>query len=556
MTCATVGLPATSPAAAARDDELAGRIGMRRSRSEPLLLSSLKVSQSTPPPRLRTSQSIGAFRFGIAGSILPSSIRSLIFETEEVAGEAMAFVEENTSNKGANWVQMICEVRSRWRDQQAKEEDDEKEDAKWEDCQCGVSYESEEEVEKEKAEWDREAFGRLLNRSSWGETKLFSQLAFLCNRAYVIPDIKAEELSHYGLRLVTSSLEKKQMAAIKVKLEEKSNYSLTGLAWPKREPEVPIRSARSSSMAYELAASAASYIHRRAKGLLSPKPEPAVLLEDNQIEDVAAHQGEGRTYKSKMATYVAASSVTAVVAGVEKAKVDAARDLQSLHSSPCEWFLCEEPSTYTRCFVIQGSDSLASWQANLFFEPTEFEETAALVHRGIYEAAKGIYEQALPEINAHIAAHGDRARFRFTGHSLGGSLSVLISLMLLARNAVSRSALHPVVTFGSPAVLCGGHRALRALHLDETFIRAVMMHRDIVPRAFSCNYPGHVAHFLKRISSSFRSTPASTRTSCSTLRWEPNTFSSPTRGTRRRTRYFRPAPPCTLWVTEAPSGHF
>lgn len=130
-----------------------------------------------------------------------------------------------------------------------------------------------------------------------------------------------------------------------------------------------------------------------------------------------------------------------------------------------------------------------------------------LVHRGIYEAAKGIYEQFMPTIMDHLNRHGDRAKLQFTGHSLGGSLSLLVNLMLLTREVVKPSALRPVVTFGSPFVFCGGQKILNHLGLDESHVHCVIMHRDIVPRAFSCNYPNHVALVLKRLNGSFRSHP-------------------------------------------------
>lgn len=130
-----------------------------------------------------------------------------------------------------------------------------------------------------------------------------------------------------------------------------------------------------------------------------------------------------------------------------------------------------------------------------------------LVHRGIYEAAKGIYDQFVPEIEAHLRAHGDRARLRFSGHSLGGSLALLVSLMLLARGAAVRAAVLPVVTFGAPSVFCGGERVLGALGLDDGHLQAVIMHRDIVPRAFSCSYPNQAAMLLKRLNGAFRSHP-------------------------------------------------
>lgn len=133
------------------------------------------------------------------------------------------------------------------------------------------------------------------------------------------------------------------------------------------------------------------------------------------------------------------------------------------------------------------------------------------VHRGIYEAAKGIYEQFMPYILEHVNRYGERAKLQFTGHSLGGSLSLLVNLMLLTRKVVKPSALRPVVTFGSPFVFCNGQKILDQLGLDENHIHCVMMHRDIVPRAFSCNYPKHVAQLLKRLCGPFRSHPCLNR---------------------------------------------
>lgn len=133
------------------------------------------------------------------------------------------------------------------------------------------------------------------------------------------------------------------------------------------------------------------------------------------------------------------------------------------------------------------------------------------MHRGIYEAAKGMYEQMLPEMEAHLKQHGDVARFRFTGHSLGGSLSVLINLMLLIRNGAPRSSLLPVITYGAPSIMCGGDRLLRHLGLPRNHVRSITMHRDIVPRAFSCNYPTHVAQFLKAVNGNFRNLPCLTK---------------------------------------------
>lgn len=126
------------------------------------------------------------------------------------------------------------------------------------------------------------------------------------------------------------------------------------------------------------------------------------------------------------------------------------------------------------------------------------------VHRGIYEAAKGIYEQMLPEVKSHLESHGKFATLCFTGHSLGGSLSLLVNLMLLIRKQVPASSLLPVVTFGSPTIMCGGNHLLEKLGLSLSHVQAITMHRDIVPRAFSCHYPRHVRQILKTINKNFR----------------------------------------------------
>ncbi|URE25271.1 Lipase (class 3) [Musa troglodytarum] len=425
--------------------------GMRRSRPRPQLRCSLAVTRAAAPASLKSSRSIGVFPFG---SIVTNSIRSFLFEEEEEeeeAGGGMRVEPADDSDEEvvsgldeedgirqeerANWVARISELRRRWRDRQHKHEED---GAEEEDGYCGVSYDTEEEEGGDRDDWDRESFARLLGRVPWSEAKLFSQLAYLCYMAYVIPEIKVTELWEASkLGFVTSSLEKKSQAAIRATHESDPRAAPGSATSTAAQPNHACR----QSLAYEIAASAASYIHSRAKGLLSLGSGAG----HHDADAAAAASGPYSCgYKNpEVAAYVAASTMTAVVAAEEEARQEAAKDLRSLHSSPCEWFVCDDDSTCTRCFVIQGSDSLASWQANLFFEPTKFEEMEVLVHRGIYEAAKGIYEQFLPEIKEHLSRHGDRARLRFTGHSLGGSLCLLVGLMLLARGDVKLRHLLP-----------------------------------------------------------------------------------------------------------------
>ncbi|KGN44827.2 phospholipase A1 PLIP1, chloroplastic [Cucumis sativus] len=465
-------------------------------------------TQPKPKNKNNNSTGMGIFPLKFSGSFLPNAVRSFLFDMEETSKN---LTTEEEVTKRANWIERLLEIRSRWRLKQQKgglENDlyaDHDESAEslcgGDDGGCEVDYYDSED--EEGLTFDTESFARYLIRVPVSDTKVFSQLAFLSNMAYVIPNIKAEDLEIYhGLQFVTSSLHKKAEAAainIKEKLDQHStcisdeafnvgeSCSVEALKL-ERTQEIP------TTVAYEIAATAASYVHSRVKNTSS-----------HPLESQEKGDGSTRVYNPEVAAYVAASTMTAVVAAEEVQKQEAAKDLQSLHSSPCEWFVCDDTDTLTRCFIIQGSDSLASWQANLFFEPTKFEGTDVLVHRGIYEAAKGIYKQFMPEIIDHLKKYGAHARFQFTGHSLGGSLSLLVHLMLLKNGIVKPTMLQPVVTFGSPFVFCGGHKILNELGLDEDNIHCIIMHRDIVPRAFSCNYPNHVAAVLKRLSGSFRS---------------------------------------------------
>ncbi|KQK08756.1 uncharacterized protein LOC100845988 [Brachypodium distachyon] len=503
--------------------------GIRRSRSEPHLRCSRRGGSAGAA--LTTSRSIGVFPFQFGAAPLrppplpeADGCRPLL---TVCSGETDPDPEmPQVSTPEDHWLDALLELRKRFHDPTKRffaDDDglfaaDDDDDYHHVDGGCGVKYDNEEEDAAAAAEeddaWDRDSFGKLLARAPLAEARLFAQLAFLCNMAYVIPEIKEAELEkHYGLQLKTSSVRKKAEAgAISAKLDidstrppaaaaRTSTYEVSAEPQPRR----PVR--RSNHLAYEVAASAASYVQARARGLLwlggggrRQGDAPA-----------AAGSPEDRLYNSGMAAYVAASTVTAVVAAEDEARQEAARDLRSPLSSPCEWFACAEADKRTLCFVIQGSDSVASWQANLLFEPTDFEGTGVLVHRGIYEAAKGIYDQLMPEIQAHLALAGAHKeappRLRFTGHSLGGSLALLVSLMLVSRGVVAPESLLPVVTFGAPSVFCGGQRVLEALGVGEGHVRAVAMHRDIVPRAFSCRYPGHAVALLKRLNGALRTHP-------------------------------------------------
>ncbi|MQM02335.1 hypothetical protein Taro_035101 [Colocasia esculenta] len=358
---------------------------------------------------------------------------------------------------------------------------------------------------------DRDLFSKLLRRVSLEEVRQFAHLSYLGSLAYTVSRIKpANLLRYHRLRFVTSSFVKKSKLANVEKVQSaaqdqelQQGQAEKGEKCEKQQKNGPLISA---SAAYEIAASAASYLQSQTRNILP--------FRSSKSDSGASSAGGGNGYVGENLTnpevtsfMATTSSVTAVVAAKEETKRAVAKDLNSARSSPCEWFICDDDTSGTRFFVIQGSESLASWKANLLFEPIQFEGLDVLVHRGIYEAAKGIYEQMLPEVREHLKSRGDSATFRFTGHSLGGSLALLVNLMLLIRGEVPASSLLPVVTFGAPSIMCGGDSLLRKLGLPSSHVQAITMHRDIVPRAFSCNYPDHVAEILKAVNGNFRNHP-------------------------------------------------
>lgn len=157
---------------------------------------------------------------------------------------------------------------------------------------------------------------------------------------------------------MTSSLEKKAAAAaIRNKIEQDSVRVGAAEVEEEDEEESSLSSGCSSSAAYEIAATAASFVQSQTKHLIAIGSEPLLLSEEGNMLLKVADEGNDcvspRKHKSERAACVAADAMTALVAAGEKEKEKAARDLQSLHSAPCEWFVCDDSDIYTRCFVIQ-----------------------------------------------------------------------------------------------------------------------------------------------------------------------------------------------------------
>ncbi|KAF5196506.1 Phospholipase a1 plip2 protein [Thalictrum thalictroides] len=445
--------------------------------------------------------------------------------------------EEEEREKNGNWVLKILHVRSLWKEEEEKgkkgvvdeleeeekekekekeeEKEKEKEEGKQKNGENGGSCEEGccvvDDDDENNVEFDRDSFSRLLRRVSLAEAKLYARMSYLGKLSYSISKIKpASLLKHHGLRFVTSSLEKKGLSTNAGKEQNWAEVQEKEIKSEKTTDEVEEQKTGryriTALAAYHIAASAASYLQSHTRNIIPFKSSNDGTV-NTLLESGSELQNNVELACSERSFVATTDSVTAVVAAKEETKQAVAKELNTACSSPCGWFICDDDQSGTRFFVIQGSESLASWQANLLFEPIQFEGFDTLVHRGIYEAAKGIYEQMLPEVRAHLDSRGEAATFRFTGHSLGGSLALLINLMILVRGEVQLSSLLPVIMFGAPSVMCGGDELLHRLGVPRSHVQAITMHRDIVPRAFSCNYPDQIVDILKTLNGNFRNHP-------------------------------------------------
>jgi hypothetical protein len=262
------------------------------------------------------------------------------------------------------------------------------------------------------------------------------------------------------------------------------------------------------SAAAPLAAPIANNISAFTTTMTSPVTNMAAQLQN------AANSGNS----------TAMATVATVTAAVESTKSHG-RPLPIDCASPTEWYVADDATQRIRYFVIQGSDNMDHWRVNLTFDPVPFEDPTLgiKVHRGVYETAQQLYDRFLPLIQEHLSVRGPGSRIAFTGHSLGGSLGTLLMLMYVHRGVLSVEDIATVYTFGAPAVFCEagegacsafdgcacgdehrhGQGVLQKLDLPRSMVRNVLMHKDIVPRAFACDY-SLVADLLRAVGESFR----------------------------------------------------
>lgn len=163
-----------------------------------------RIQATSVQPKLKSSSN-NKKSFQFSGSILPTSLSSFLFDQQTSnKGEKDVNIEENIVESGteerANWVERLVEIKKHWRNRIPRESMDmdvmsDNYVSDEPDCDddnvCEVDYEEEEDGQE--VTYDSDLFSKFLAQVSWSDTKLYSQLAFLCNMAYVIPQIKVRE---------------------------------------------------------------------------------------------------------------------------------------------------------------------------------------------------------------------------------------------------------------------------------------------------------------------------------------------------------------------------
>nr|XP_034586664.1 phospholipase A1 PLIP2, chloroplastic-like [Setaria viridis] len=276
-----------------------------------------------------------------------------------------------------------------------------------------------------------------MRKVSLAEAKLYFKMTYLCKFAYMVPRIKPKYLQKYNMKFVTSSFRQERAKVPNSgdqedqKLHDRKNQNTGKKSTAFKDQElacVAITHENQSGQginpfaAYHVAASPASYLQSRAMEVLPFSSQ----VEVKSLQAIVNGVHTGGLSMEEASFVATTNSVTSMVAAKEEMKQAVADDLNSSRTCPCEWFVCDDSLNSTRYFVVQGSETIASWQANLLFEPIKFEGFDVVVHRGIYEAVKGIYQQILPYVKSHLRSHGKCARLQFTGHSIGGSFALLM----------------------------------------------------------------------------------------------------------------------------------
>lgn len=168
------------------------------------------------------------------------------------------------------------------------------------------------------------------------------------------------------------------------------------------------------------------------------------------------------------------------------------------------WAVCDDVASGERFVVVRGAAwnqpdtdrNKLSWQIAKVWPQSLRRSTPVVGHQGVLEMVDEFWRDASPWLTDATFT----GTFRFAGHSLGGSMALVLAVRARLELGIEESRLGSVFTFGAPPVLAYDRlsasafaRADEAVTADEilrvlgfergaSFVRQYVLAKDIIPR--------------------------------------------------------------------------
>ncbi len=168
------------------------------------------------------------------------------------------------------------------------------------------------------------------------------------------------------------------------------------------------------------------------------------------------------------------------------------------------WAVCDDVASGERFVVVRGAAwnqpdtdrNKLSWQIAKAWPQKVWRSTPVVGHQGVLEMVEEFWGEASPWLTDETFT----GTFRFAGHSLGGSMALVLAVRARLELGIEESRLASVCTFGAPPVLAYDRlsasaraRADETVDADEilrilgfkrgaSFVHQYVLAKDIIPR--------------------------------------------------------------------------
>lgn len=185
------------------------------------------------------------------------------------------------------------------------------------------------------------------------------------------------------------------------------------------------------------------------------------------------------------------------------------------HDKHTRWFVADSTveKRKIRHVILRGVvwnddevDRVSLMQRLATIWPRVVENSESLqCHSGVYQIAEEVWTAVLP----YIQSRPTGSSLCFAGHSLGGSLALILASFARLKLSIPPAAILPIHLFGSPPVMTlsrsegaatstmhDSAALMRELHLPEDGVRWFVADTDVIPRMWNSVDP--VYSFVRR----------------------------------------------------------